>query len=100
MADYISREAAIVAITKRECYNCGAFPKNCEICRTNSHKKAILSVPAADVVEVVRCGDCVHAEKSRNPKFDLLCESGVGFVATDFFCGLGRRRPDGDQIRT
>ena len=54
MSDYISREAAIKAIEERSCYNCGAIPKNCEMCRTRDHIKAVLSVPAADVRPVVR----------------------------------------------
>lgn len=82
MADiegYITKESAIEAITKSECYNCGVFPKNCGICKTNAHKKAILNVPAADVKPVVR-GEWL--EGSWDGKDVLMCDK-CGYVELD-----------------
>ena len=52
--DYISREAAIKALRKRQCEGCPAFPRFCEACKTAGDKQEIKNIPAADVRLVVR----------------------------------------------
>lgn len=52
MADYIDRDAAIAA-----CFD--GFADCRDDCAAN-----IRSIPAADVVEVVRCKDCINRTKS------------------------------------
>ncbi len=54
MSDYISREAAIEAITEEQCYKCPVKPGTCYICKTSSAKRQIRRIPAADVRPVVR----------------------------------------------
>ena len=85
--DYISREAAI-----SEFETCGAvFVYGKKVC------KAIVSrlnvIPAADVVEVVRCRDCAHCD-DKTP-YELWC-LGRGWpnqmVPPDGFCDKGKRR--------
>lgn len=83
MADYISREAAI----KKFCDDC----MDREWCNSNgescSRIKNINAVPAADVVEVVWCGNCEHW---RGP--NQICRGiGVDFDANGF-CSYGERK--------
>ncbi|MEE1007087.1 MAG: hypothetical protein U0L66_07840 [Acutalibacteraceae bacterium] len=60
--------------------------------------------PAADVVEVVRCKDCVYCCISTDPKTNISIQKCgyVGFnpvqssqVSDDFYCGYGERK-DGE----
>ena len=66
MADFISREAAIKAVDEIDTWSAGWRYK---------HIKRLTDIPAADVVEVVRCKDCVH-------------NCGEGFVGGTISCGL------------
>lgn len=95
MADYISRKAAI-----GEFETCGSvFVYGKKVC------KAIISrlnvIPAADVVEVVRCKECKYSDtfsdECEPTEFPLKCLSiRYGGVYQDWFCEHGRRREDGD----
>ena len=84
MTDYISREAAQIAY----CELCG-------ICRTPGKKEcvegciqcmpkqnAIAAIPAADVVEVVRCGECIFRTSGypscQGRPNDWFCANGYG----------------------
>lgn len=48
------------------------------------------SIPAADVVEVVRCKDCKYVWKHENGCYE--CGNGFCEVKADFFCADGERR--------
>ena len=51
------------------------------------------TLPTADVVEVVRCKDCRHANDC-----GTICHYGVGkAVEPEHFCGYGARRKDDDK---
>ena len=51
----------------------------------------IRNQPAADVVEVVRCGKCIHAFEW--PLNELLCKRKMlGRVRPEDFCSFGERR--------
>lgn len=69
------------------------------ITKYNAIYYAIEAVPAADVVEVVRCGECIHnygvkANCEFNPR-DIVCDwwSTDGMDETDF-CSRGERRSE------
>jgi hypothetical protein len=49
--------------------------------------------PTADVVEVVRCKDCVH-HKNAPKTTDVWCERIDGLLQKDWFCADGERRED------
>jgi len=55
----------------------------------------IKNMPVADVVEVVRCKDCIHWLKdnkpSNKPKY-RLCEYYRGYKNQDGFCDFGERK--------
>lgn len=83
MAEYIKREAVIDLITRRY--------ENPEICM-----QEINSIPAADVVEVVRCRDCKYGTSvwsgsvlCGHPEYNLL-EGALAYEA-DHFCAYGKR---------
>lgn len=49
------------------------------------------SVPAADVVEVVRCKDCKHRGEQADCPFCWLADMKMG---DEHFCSYGERRAD------
>ena len=69
MRDYISREAALSAQNKS---------MNLSECR-----KRLERIPAADVVPVVRCKDCLH-------------EDCAMYHSLNWFCADGERREGND----
>ncbi len=93
MTDYISREAAIEAMYK----DAEAHPGH--TFWTTQHE-ALMHIPAADVVEVVRCKDCKYSEHWYRDK--RLCRLWYGEekppspidVFDDGFCNYGERRED------
>ena len=85
MAEYIEREAAIKAAKH-------AWAKGLE------PRQYIEIVPAADVVEVVRCGQCFYSEHEGELWIcvhpDQYCDCGAKIVDPGYFCGYGRRRDE------
>lgn len=57
-------------------------------------------IPSADVVEVVRCKDCIHWLKDNNPSNKpeyRLCEYYRGYKNQDGFCDFGERKKPNDR---
>ena len=53
-------------------------------------KVMVLSTPTADVVEVVRCRDCVYCNEHHN-----VCHYGEGRdVKPDHYCSYGERKDE------
>lgn len=81
MAEYIDRQAAINVVKKWFDF----IELNGDICIDG-----LISLPDADVVEVVRCKDCI------NHRQNGLCEgwSRYGTISThdDAFCSYGVKR--------
>ena len=124
MADYVDRQAAIdelsfgkemlsrvldgidVVSTDREKYSWG-------LGLIESSIKDIEELPSADVVEVVRCKDCVHyipydwmfseVWKSQNiedyPQNEIGCEWVDHYVKPNDYCSLGERK-NGERHET
>ena len=90
MADYISREAAIDAIWKPEVRPndliFDALRRACE--------EEVKHIPAADVVEVVRCKDCRFYYKDSDGY--EMCDASEGYdhISADGFCAWAKRRAD------
>lgn len=61
-------------------------------------KERIMSIPSADVVEVVRCRECKHWDRERgkrnNLQFDGYCEIFGGFCDPYKYCAWGERKDD------
>ena len=79
MGDYISRDAAIVRATKGLADDFDAY----------NVKVNLQAIPAADVVEVVRCGECIRK--------DICRTSNVWAVSPDdnWYCADGERKDGG-----
>lgn len=48
----------------------------------------ILTLPSADAVEVVRCGECRHKYMK---DFDMFCPHMVGILKPNMHCSYGER---------
>lgn len=80
MTDYISRQAAIDKTYKlREHFKCWDRYDDVEI------RKGYAAIPAADVVEVVRCKDCKHRKKN------TFCLHNMRYEQDSGFCSYGER---------
>ena len=56
--------------------------------------------PTADVVEVVRCKDCKHAEIQdyAPPSCRYCCKYSALYHAKNFYCSMGERREDAEAV--
>ena len=54
------------------------------------------AVPTADVVDVVHCKDCKHAEIQdyAPPSCRYCCKYSALYHAKNFYCSMGERRED------
>ena len=81
MKEYISKEAVMDALLQEQ------YGYLCE--------DAINAIPAADVVEVVRCGECEHWDRTWTSQSGLLfCPMTSFFTNADFYCADGERREE------
>ena len=62
----------------------------------SSAEEAVMSVrriPAADVVPVIHCKDCVYAQPLKDSKYDYLCRYWNGHSCNqNQFCSQGKKR--------
>lgn len=88
MDEYISREAAIDAVDVGNLHR-GII---------DALQAIISDIPAANVVEVVRCKDCKYYKEGKllgPTKFCYFYQIGTGLnTADDDFCSKGERRDD------
>ena len=89
MDEYIKREAAIRKIN-------GEFP---DAHYPSWYAALIEEIPAADVVEVVRCKDCVCGYKTQNGQ--ILCKflelgNFIPYVKPNDYCSYGERADELD----
>lgn len=99
MTEYISREAAIKS-TWMVLEGMG-YPRSGNRSLERAVESVLESAPAADVVEVVRCRECVHCcGVSGEPPFEEAYEAYCGehdwCVSETYFCADGKRK-DGGQ---
>lgn len=86
MAKYVDCEKAI-EMFNRYFHNLQGYEAQTLVC---DMKQAFLELPAADVVEVVRCNNCAvpHNRWIGCPKLNGL------ITPPDFYCGCGERRKE------
>ena len=62
--------------------------------------RAIEEAPAEDVVEVVRCKDCIYSFMSISGKYVLYCDMHPSDdhldLDKDYYCGYGERKEEND----
>lgn len=97
MAEYIEREAAIEAV-EAQCVDGKMYGRDDgEGTLVDAYDiiDAISDAPAADVVEVVRCGQCFYSAHEGELWIcvhpDQYCDCGAKIVNPGYFCGYGRR---------
>ena len=80
MVEYIDREAANLALAEQ------GFD-------WDKAKQALASVPAADVVPVVRCKDCENAQNECGGM--IICRVYKHIMWLNNFCSYGKRKGGG-----
>lgn len=62
-----------------------------------SYSPAVSKLPIADVVEVVRCKDCMYKKNAEtNHKGFLICSASGMEITDDDFCSYGERKRNGE----
>lgn len=84
--DYIKRQAALNIVCPDDCPDCP--DGGCDLYRR------MKKVPAADVVEVVRCRECAHLCRTGFGTWCFFHPQSCGSLGPDDFCSAGERRPD------
>ena len=91
MAEYIDQEAVKEIMQKYRCSDCTNDKSlDCPLCQLHRPFAEISKMPTADVVDVVRCKDCVvpHNQWTGCPKLNGL------ITPPDFYCSYGERRKE------
>ena len=94
MPEYIEREAALKELNKNSITKKITFADGVSIFDT------IKNIPAADVVEVVRCKECEHSHWEQEPchgKTEYYCPKLKSKVDTHFYCALGKRKEGAEK---
>lgn len=98
MIEYITKEQAIDAVN--DSFNDAMTAKEF----WDLLPQRMNTIPAADVVEVVRCKDCRHKQVdeiifalSANPETALFCKHHGGIISEAFYCSAGERM-DGEDL--
>lgn len=86
MTEYITKEQAIKALD-----HCELFEDERE-----DIAEEINAIPAADVVEVVRCKDCESAYGKDIFNSIRWCNANGIYVGLDDFCSYGARKGDSE----
>lgn len=84
MGDFISRKAVLVEAEK--------VPLRERNYRTFGN--VVRSIPAADVVEVVRCCECIHHDDERQYHYCRMWRRNCP-NDSEFFCKWGKRKEGG-----
>lgn len=59
-------------------------------------KVIIMGQPTADVVEVVRCGECTKRDAHEGDEYGT-CSNGE-YISRNDYCSLGERKTDNEQV--
>lgn len=105
MARYIDADALgqhkFLSWTTPEFFNEKSLGQQAYQLGWNNAIEAIMeNEPTADVVEVVRCKDCKHAEIQdyAPPSCRYCCKYSALYHAKNFYCSMGERREDDKGI--
>jgi hypothetical protein len=63
MAKYIDKEKLLLFMAEKYCVTCTKIDPMCTACLVDDMRFEIADAPTEDVVEVVRCRDCVYMLK-------------------------------------
>ena len=88
MAEYIEREAVVKKIREWFWSAPGVHPK----LDRDTAEEIMFAIPAADVVEAVRCRDCASCEWKSERSTYGWCKEYCVSVMQDEFCSCGVKR--------
>ena len=102
MIEYIERNS-VIDLIDNAIRNCKWYVAECTIDEDDGNlrdlREKVKAIPAADVVEVVRCKDCKHKMTdeilltlAKNKDTALFCEIMGGIISEMFYCSAGKRR--------
>ena len=91
MTEYIERERLLRKFNIDDMMNV-----NGTLISLREARETISNFPAADVVPVVRCGDCTHRDPE-NKKCDCGCWHIPFTVKDEDFCSYGERKNDANE---
>ena len=90
--EYIEREAAKARL-RMWITDCVLAGDNDEAYCYRACIDLLDSIPAADVVPVIHCKDCVYAHPLKDSKYDYLCHYWNGHSCNqNQFCSQGKRK--------
>jgi hypothetical protein len=90
MSEYIKREDALNAI--EVCVNESVMPEEWRSGMLDAYDEVKSYVPSADVVEVVRCKDCIHNDQCKH-RVVMWVEDPINTWHKDIdFCSYGERK--------
>lgn len=96
MSEYIKKEDAINKLADEYVFDArseyeGTFTRADFI---DDAKETLADIPSADVVEVVRCKDCMYKHANKNNR-QLTCNRRMlGAVRPNDYCSLGAKEDD------
>ena len=102
MAEYIDRKAAIKQLRDVYEYDFPTASGVFDEFATKIVPRVLKSIPAADVVPVVRCKDCENAyiNSSAIASGIFYCSTNMRAMLEDDFCSYGERRDGGADNET
>lgn len=91
MDDLISRQAAIDALEGCQQYKVSTEDYAVDYAQA---KTELMMLPSADVVEVVRCKDCIYYDPARSEEEIDWCHAWCEETIEDGYCNNAERRED------
>lgn len=89
--EYISRESILAKLKAKFCAYC-PLPDCDANCKLHYLLDAVKQAPAADVVDVVRCKDCIYGDPDPSTSSEIFCEKHCRWLSKDHYCADGKRR--------
>lgn len=89
--EYIEREALFMDLSETLIFSGRPGEASAEVRGANKVISRIKNAPIADVVEVVRCGECIHS-KERKIKDTVICSKYNAYKNINGFCDLGEKK--------
>lgn len=95
---YIKLEDALQVCSEAEEWYTETNEQQCAVVSDDIYQQ-IANLPTADVVDVVRCSECVNGKKAviNDKGFKICPASGMEITDTDY-CSYGERKTDNEQV--
>ena len=95
---YITLEEALQVCSEAEEWYTETNEQQCAVVSDDIYQQ-IANLPTADVVDVVRCSECVNGKKAViNDKGFKICPASGMEITDNDYCSLGERKTDNEQV--